>query len=156
LLRALVHKRDFYAGLMLIFFGCVAILGARQNPFGTLMHMGPGFFPTVLGYILIGLGILVGMMSFETLHEADQILPERPEWVGWACILAGPVLFMVFGEYGGMAPGTFACVFVAAMGDRTATWKSSFILALGVTFFGCLLFSYVLKIPFPIFRQLWF
>ena len=156
MLRALVQKRDFYAGLMLIFFGCVAILGAHQNPFGTLMHMGPGFFPTVLGYILIGLGILVGLMSLETLHEPDRILPERPEWLGWACILAGPVLFMLFGEYGGMAPGTFACVFVAALGDRSATWKSSFILALGVTFFGCILFSYVLKIPFPIFRQLWF
>jgi len=155
LLRALVHKRDFYAGLMLIFFGCVAIIGARQNPFGTLMHMGPGFFPTMLGFILIGIGILVGLMSFEALHEPDRILPERPEWVGWACILAGPLLFMIFGEYGGMAPGTFACVFVAAMGDRTATWKSSLLLALGVTFFGCLLFSYVLKIPFPIFRQLW-
>jgi len=156
LLRALVHKRDFYAGTLLIIFGCVAIIGARQNPFGTLMHMGPGFFPTVLGVILIGIGILVAAMSFGSLHEPDSILPERPEWWGWTCIIAGPIAFMILGEYGGMAPATFACVFVAALGDRTATWKSSFVLALGVTFFGCLLFSYVLKIPFPIFRHSWF
>jgi hypothetical protein len=62
---------------------------------------------------------------------------------------------MIFGEYGGMAPATFACVFISARGDNTATWKSSFFLALGVTFFGCLLFSYVLKVPFPLFRQVW-
>jgi hypothetical protein len=54
-----------------------------------------------------------------------------------------------------MAPATFACVFISARGDKTATWKSSFLLALGVTFFGCLLFSYVLKVPFPLFRHVW-
>jgi hypothetical protein len=156
LLRALVQKRDFYAGTLLIVFGCIAIIGARQNPFGTLMHMGPGFFPTVLGVILILLGLLVAGLAGASLHEPDRILPERPEWWGWTCIIAGPIAFMIFGEYGGMAPATFACVFISALGDRTATWKSSFVLALGITVFGCLLFSYVLKIPFPIFRQIWF
>jgi len=155
LLRALVQKRDFYAGMLLIVFGCVAIIGARQNPFGTLMHMGPGFFPTVLGVILIGIGILVALMALGSLHQPDRILPEHPEWLGWLCIIAGPVLFIFCGEYGGMAPATFACVFVSALGDRTATLKNSFLLALAITVFGCLLFSYVLKIPFPIFRQIW-
>jgi len=42
--------------------------------------------------------------------------------------------------------------FVAALGDRTATFKGSFLLALGVTTVGVLLFAYVLKIPFQIFK----
>jgi hypothetical protein len=155
LLRALVRKRDFYAGTLLIVFGGIAVIEARQNPFGTLMHMGPGFFPTVLGVVLISLGVLIAGMSFGSLHEPDRILPAHPEWWGWACIIAGPIAFMVFGEYGGMAPATFACVFVSALGDRTATVKSSLLLALGITVFGCLLFSYVLHVPFPIFRQVW-
>ena len=46
----------------------------------------------------------------------------------------------------------FACVFVSALGDKTATYKSSFVLALGVTFFGVLLFHYLLNIPFPLLR----
>jgi hypothetical protein len=154
-LRALLQKRDFYAGALLIVLGCGAVLAARENPYGTLMHMGPGFFPTALGIILASIGVLIAGMSLGTLHEPDRILPEHPEWWAWLCILAGPVAFMIFGEYGGMAPATFACVFISARGDRTATWKSSFFLALGVTFFGCLLFSYVLKIPFPLFRQVW-
>ncbi len=62
------------------------------------------------------------------------------------------MLFIVFGELLGMAPATFVCVFVSALGDRTATLKSSAVLALGVTFFGVLLFHYVLQLPFPIFR----
>jgi hypothetical protein len=155
LLRALAYKRDFYAGTLLIVLGCGTVLQARENTFGTLMHMGPGFFPTALGVILASLGMLIAGMAFGSLHERDRILPAQPEWWGWTCIIAGPVAFMIFGEYGGMAPATFACVFISARGDRTATWKSSFLLALGVTFFGCILFSYVLKLPFPLFRQVW-
>ena len=65
-----------------------------------------------------------------------------------------PVLaarLMLFGAYFGMAPGTFACVFVAAMGDREATLKNSIILSTIVTVFGVALFSYVLQIPMPVF-----
>ena len=117
------------------------------------MHMGPGFFPTVLGVILMLLGVLIAGSAVATLDTGpERILPEHPEWWGWFCILAGPVLFIILGEYGGMAPATFGCVFVAALGDRTATLKSSFLLALGITIFGCLLFSYVLHVPFPIIR----
>jgi hypothetical protein len=115
--------------------------------------MGPGFFPTVLGVILSLLGVLIAGGAVGTLAGGpERILPEHPEWWGWFCILAGPMLFIIFGEYGGMAPATFACVFVSALGDRSATWKSSLLLALGITVFGCALFSYVLHVPFPIIR----
>jgi putative tricarboxylic transport membrane protein len=154
LLRAFFHKRDFYAGILLIAFGCVAIIGARQNPFGTLMHMGPGFFPSVLGVILIGIGILVALMALGSLHEADRILPEHPEWLGWTCIIAGPALFMICGEYGGMAPGIFACVFVSALGDRDSTFKGSTVLGLVMTSFGANLFSLVLQVPMPVVRSM--
>jgi len=45
-------------------------------------------------------------------------------------------------------PCVFACVFVCALGDRTGTYKSSAVLAAGVTVFGVLLFHYLLSIPF--------
>jgi uncharacterized protein (DUF486 family) len=41
-------------------------------------------------------------------------------------------------------------VFVSALGDRTATWKSSFVLAAVVTAFGVGLFSYLLQVPMPL------
>ena len=98
-------------------------------------------------------GLLILGTALVTEHDpAETILPEQREWRGWACILAGPVLFIVLGQYLGMAAGTFGCVFVSALGDRTATVKSSAILAVIVTVFGCLLFAYVLKLAFPIFK----
>ena len=146
-----VRKRDFYAGALVILFGLVMALKGPTYNLGTLMHMGPGFLPTALGIILIGLGIAIAGTALGVPEGEDEdILPVHREWWGWACILAGPLCFILFGSYFGLIPGTFACVFVSALGDRTATLKSSFLLAAFVTVFGVALFSYLLQIPMPL------
>ena len=151
LARNFVRKRDFYAGGLMILFGLVMALKGPSYRLGTLMHMGPGFLPTALGVILIGLGIAIAGTALGVPEgEEEDILPEHPEWWGWACILLSPLAFILFGSYGGLIPGTFACVFVAAVGDKSATLKSSAILAAIVTVFGVGLFSYVLQIPMPV------
>jgi putative Ca2+/H+ antiporter (TMEM165/GDT1 family) len=131
----------------------IALKGASYRA-GTLMHMGPGFMPTALGIILVLVGIAIGVAALSPSEGGEQeesILPESPQWWAWSCILLSPVLFIVFGRYFGMAPGTFACVFIAALGDRTATWLSTFVLSTVVTIFGVGLFSYFLQVPMPIF-----
>jgi len=155
LLRGLVRKRDFYAGGLMLLLGLgVALKGATYRA-GTLMHMGPGFLPTALGIILVLLGIAIAagsLASGEPGHAEDQgILPAQPQWLAWFCILMSPVCFIFFGRYFGMAPGTFACVFIAALGDKGATWKGTAVLATVVTVFGVGLFSYFLQVPMPIF-----
>jgi hypothetical protein len=155
LLRDLVRKKDFYAGGLMLLIGLgIALKGATYR-LGSLMHMGPGFMPTALGVLLVLLGIAIAATALAPVGEGSEenqsILPEHPEWWAWFCILMSPVLFIVFGRLFGMAPGTFACVFIAALGDRTGTWKSTIILSTVVTVFGVTLFSYFLQIPMPIF-----
>jgi hypothetical protein len=151
--RDLPRKRDFYAGGLTIIIGLgVALKGWLSYRTGTLMHMGPGFFPTALGVILTLLGVAIaGTATTEAAGEEDErILPPQPQWWGWFCILAGPTLFIVCGRYFGLIPATFACVFVSALGDRTTTWKASLVLAAIVTAFGVALFAYLLQVPMPI------
>jgi heme A synthase len=153
-LRDLVRKRDFYAGGLMILLGLGIALKGTSYRAGTLMHMGPGFMPTALGIILVLVGIAIAAASLAPSEGAEQnesILPENPQWWAWSCILLSPVLFIVFGRYFGMAPGTFACVFIAALGDRTSTWLGTFVLSTVVTVFGVGLFSYFLQVPMPIF-----
>jgi putative Ca2+/H+ antiporter (TMEM165/GDT1 family) len=153
LIGTLVRKKDFYAGGLMILLGLgIALKGATYRT-GTLMHMGPGFLPTALGVILILIGIAIGAAALgpsDGEHD-ESILPPHPQWWAWACILLSPVFFIVFGKFFGMAPGTFACVFIAALGDRTATWLSTIVLSTVVTVFGVSLFSYFLQVPMPIF-----
>lgn len=149
----LLRKRDFYAGMLMTLLGIGVTFNATTYSLGTLMHMGPGMFPFILGIVLTFLGLLIfGTGVVTPLGDDEHILPKQREWRGWACILLGPIMFIILGEFFGMVPATFSCVFVSAMGDREATWKGSFLLAAGITFFGVLLFAYVLQVPFPMFR----
>jgi hypothetical protein len=146
-------KRDFYAGGLMILLGLGIALKGLSYRAGTLMHMGPGFLPTALGVLLVLLGIAIaaaGLAPSEGGDDDQRILPENPQWWGWACILAGPILFIILGRNFGMIPGTFGCVFIAALGDRNATWLGTFVLATVVTVFGVGLFSYFLQVPMPI------
>jgi hypothetical protein len=146
-------KRDYYAGGLMLLLGVGAAVTGAGYKFGSLARMGPGFMPVVLGVVLALLGLLiagVGLGSSEP--EEGKFLPDNPQWFGWLCIIGGPILFIILGQFGGMIPAVFACVFVCALGDKTATYKSSFVLAAGVTVFGVVLFHYLLSIPFPLLR----
>jgi len=158
-------RREFAAGGLMAALGLfIALKGAGYRA-GTLMHMGPGFLPTALGVLLVILGIAIAIPGLKSSAspsasapalpgeqgENQNIVPDNPQWFAWGCIVASPVAFIVFGRYFGMAPGTFACVFIAALGDKAATWWGTVILATVVTVFGVGLFSYFLQVPMPIF-----
>jgi len=146
-------KRDYYAGSLMLLLGVGAAVTGSGYKFGSLARMGPGFMPVVLGVVLAFLGILIAGTALASSEPDDRkFLPDNPQWFGWACIIAGPILFIILGHYGGMIPAVFGCVFVSALGDKAATYKSSLILALSVTVFGVLLFHYLLNIPFPLLR----
>jgi hypothetical protein len=153
LFGTLVKKRDFYAGGIMTLLGAAVTLDSMTYSLGTLTHMGPGMFPLMLGVTLTFVGVLIlGAAMATPLSNDENILPKDREWYAWGCILAGPIAFIILGEFFGLVPATFACVLIPALGDRTATLKGSLILAAGVTVVGTLLFTYVLKIPFPMFR----
>jgi hypothetical protein len=149
----LTQKKDYYAGGLMTLIGVGSVLEARHYNVGTLFHMGPGFFPIILGVVMTFLGILIaGVAAMASAVDDDQLIMPKPEWRAWLCILAGPILFIILGNLGGLIPATFACVFVSALGDRDSTLKGSLILATAVTVCGVALFSYLLQVSIPMLR----
>ena len=151
-------RRDYYAGALCILFGLGVILVARGYRVGTLLDMGAGYFPIMLGGLMMFIGMLIiGTTIFigpEPEDPFDQHMPATPDWRGCVCIAASVVTFILMASWFGMAPAIFVSVFVAAMGDRTSTPKTAAILAAGVTVFGVVLFSYFLKVSMPVFLWL--
>jgi putative Ca2+/H+ antiporter (TMEM165/GDT1 family) len=131
--------------------GAGAAITGSSYEMGSLTRMGPGFFPTALGVLLAFVGFLIaGSASYG--ETADDVhTPSAPaDWRGWICIISGALLFIVFAAHGGLLLATFSCVFVAALGDRTNTWKQALLLAAGVSVFGILVFAYALRVQIPI------
>lgn len=144
-------KRDYYAGALIALIGAYTVVQGRSYNIGTLTRMGPGFFPVMIGVALVLVGMAIAVTAtFD--GQAKVVIHSPAQWRGWTCIVAGPSLFIAVGRYLGFAPAIFACVFISALGDRTATLRSSLILATVVTIFGVALFSFILNISFPVWR----
>ena len=58
------NGKDFWAGLMYLAFGAAFMLVARNYAMGSALRMGPAYFPTVLGGILVALGVVVFIRAF--------------------------------------------------------------------------------------------
>ncbi len=149
------YRRDYYAGALMVLVGGGAAYVGSHYQMGSLTSMGPGYFPTVLGIILAIIGIIIAGGAAYTPAPAEGEAPApRPDWRGWLCITGAALLFIVLARYTGLVAAIFACVFVAAMGDRENSWKEAAALAAGLTVFGVLLFSFVLHVQIPIFGSM--
>jgi hypothetical protein len=142
------NPRDLIGGGIIGVFGLVGLVEGNRLGAGTLAEIGPGFFPMVLGTLLVLLGLL---MARGSAGAAPAPALQRPQWRGWSCIILGVVAFIVLGPYAGLVPATLACVFISALGDRQATVTGSLLLAVGTTLFGLVLFHFLLRINIPLF-----
>ncbi len=144
----LLRNKDVLGGALVCAMGAGAIAMVRNNAIGTLGRMGPGFFPTLIGVVMVltGTAILLGGLRS---GAAGQGL-ERPDLRAWTLIPLSLVAFVVAGEYGGLLPATFAVVFIAALADRDNTWRNALLLA-GAMIAVCLVvFWWALQVQFPL------
>ena len=58
--------RDTVGGTLFVALGGATLLYARRYPLGTLTDMGPGYFPTILGAMLVLFGAVIAVASLLT------------------------------------------------------------------------------------------
>ena len=63
------NNRDFWAGVMLIVIGAGSVIIARNYSFGTSLRMGPGYFPSVLGGVLVLFGLYLVVVGPQAQRE---------------------------------------------------------------------------------------
>src|SRR5262245_4178688 len=142
----LLANRDFLAGLVFVLIGALAAAVARDYPIGTAMRMGSGYFPTVLGGILILLGAWVMARG---LRSGEKV---KGEW-GWKPLAFVALAFVLFGLLMprlGLVPALAAAILASALGGREFRIKEALILALVMSAFSVIVLLYVLKMPYPL------
>ena len=150
-------KRDYYAGALICFIGVFMGLNTLNYNIGNLKNIGPGMLPMVLCIILFALGLLIALNAAEPVGEGahdhlDPAASKTPDIKGGVAIVLGMLAFVVLTQTMGFVAGTFACVFIAAIGDKDATWLGSVALASVITVVGVVVFIYGLKMNLPLFQ----
>ncbi|MDP2399152.1 MAG: tripartite tricarboxylate transporter TctB family protein [Burkholderiales bacterium] len=135
--------RDLIAGGLLIVIGIFCAIYASQHyPLGDVSRMGPGMFPTVLGYVLAGLGVLIALPAW----FRSGSLP-KPEYKPLFFVLLGTLVFALTVERIGVVPAIFLLTGLAVLADNKLGIIGTLVLAAALSAASVLIFLYGLGIP---------
>ena len=147
-------RKDFNAGLMFIAIGAIFAIGAMGvpalgftgYPMGSALRMGPAYFPSILGCLLMLLGVVIFLDSF-FIEEA----PPRPtKYRGLLWILGAVVVFglLVGPLNGGLIFACLALMLLAAFGGYEFKLWEAITNAVVLTIASVSIFHYGLGLPF--------
>jgi hypothetical protein len=150
-------QKDFYGGLTLAVVGAAFALGAREYPTGTTASMGPGYFPLILGVLLVVLSAAVTLRSFGKRDSAEDV--GAVAWKPLAYVVAANFLFGILLEglapIGlppmGLMPAIFALVLVASLAGSEFKLREALVLAVVLAAGSWLVFVKTINLPL----QLW-
>jgi len=147
-----LERKDFWSGVMLIAIGGAAVFIARNYEFGSSLRMGPGYFPVVLGGLLIAFGVLIGAKGLRA--DAEKL---EQSWSLRALIIL-PLSLVLFGVLIDRA-GFIPAMLVLIIGSATASsqfrliemlWFSVVLTALCV-----IVFIWSLGLPYELITGFW-
>ena len=96
------NPQDFWCGILFMALGALAIYLSRDYEMGSALRMGPGYFPTWLGGIMMGFGVVIGGLSFKMfkIQGDDNQGLGLGEWAfrPWLVLTATLALFAVLME----------------------------------------------------------
>lgn len=139
--------KDFWAGVMFIASGLFfALWAAEFYQMGTAVRMGPAYFPAVLGWLLVFLGVVILGGSFAIEGPAVPQFNFRPLILVTVATIAYGYLMKPLG----LVAATAALVYISAIGGHEFNWKEVTILFVILLIFSVVVFVKGLTLPFPI------
>ena len=145
-LKKIHSSKDFYAGLIFTFFGIFAIIEARRYTMGTAASMGPGYFPLILGGVLILFGLIISVRSLWSSEEALKPLALRPLLLVTIAVLA----FALLVEPLGMVLAILPLIIISSLGGWEFRLREVAVLYLGLVVLAVGLFVYGLGLSFRV------
>jgi hypothetical protein len=145
--RSMIRStKDFWTGVIYIAFGAAAILIAREYGMGTALKMGPAYFPSVLGALLVLIGAIAVIRAFLVEGTPIGALAVKP----LAIILGSIVLFGFIVRGVGLLVALPLLVILSAYASIHFRWLPTLVLAAGLTVFCIMIFVQGLGVPLPI------
>ena len=148
---AIRAPKDFWPGLMFCATGAAAVVLGRESSMGTATKMGPAYFPTVLGGLLVLIGAVLVVRALVARGPRIEPFAIRP----LVLVLVSTVLFGVIVRGTGLVVAIVALVLISAAASRLVRWPAALTLAVGLAVFSGVVFIKVLGLPMPLIGR-WF
>jgi hypothetical protein len=144
----LKNAKDFWSGVMFIAFGVFFAGFARQYDMGSAARMGPGYFPTVLGILLIGIGGFIGFKGLTLADKDGQV--DRFHFKPLLLVLGGVSAFGVLLRPGGLLVALATMIIIASFGSGEFKWKEILPLTVGLGLLVMAVFIWGLGLTIPV------
>jgi hypothetical protein len=139
--------KEILAGGVFICFGLAFAAIATSYEIGTTLRMGPGYFPLVLGALLVLLGGIIvakGVLAGEA--ERIGVIP----WRALGLILGAVLVFGLTVRGLGLVPSTFVAALMSAFASRRTSVVAALLISVGLTVLCVLVFVVALRLRLPL------
>jgi hypothetical protein len=140
------HPKDFFAGVIFIAFGIAAIVIGSNYALGTAARMGPGYFPRILGILLILLGSALALRALRLQGSPIPAWKWRPTLI----VLGSVVLFGMVVTHLGLVLSTILLIVVSSAASHEFRPKEASISAILLAALAVGVFVIGLKLQLPI------
>ena len=138
--------KDFYSGLIFVAFGVAALVLASNYSLGTAARMGPGYFPRILGIMLIVLGAALSLRALKIKGEPIPPWHWRPTLV----VLGSVILFGYIVNIAGLVLSTIILIVLSSWASSEFRFKESLVSGVLLAALVVGVFVIGLKLQLPI------
>jgi hypothetical protein len=138
--------RDFFAGVIFLLFGLCAVLMGREYPMGTARQMGAGYFPVVLGALLVLFGSVISVRSLMVAGEKVENIGLRPLLL----VLLAIGAFAASVDSMGIVAATILMTVIGAAASPESRGREVVVLTLALLGLSVGAFAYGLGLPFKL------
>jgi hypothetical protein len=140
------HPKDFWSGVLFMALGAFALIAGSKYTIGTAARMGPGYFPRILGILMVVLGAILTLRSFKLVGGK---VPGW-KWKPTVLVLASVVVFGLIVKPLGMALSTVILIVMASAASHEFRPKESVIVGVLLAALAVGVFVIGLNLQLPI------
>ena len=145
-LPSIRNPKDFWAGALFIAIGVATIVVSARYALGTAARMGPGYFPRILGLLLVGIGLVLAVRA---TRSAGGPMPQF-FWRPLVVVLGSVVLFGAIVQVVGVALSTVILIVTASAASREFRPRESLIAGIMLAALAVGVFVIGLQLQLPI------
>lgn len=139
-------RPDLLTAAIFVGFGVIGLWQTRVLDGGTLAQMGPGYLPRVVCGLLILLGLVIGIAAMRRDAAPIEPIKLRPLLV----ITLSIVSFAFAVTHLGFVIASMFLILAGSLADPGSNWRTTLLLAAGLTAFGAIVFVYGLGVQVPL------